>query len=54
MTIIHPEKMPDIVNTMLAIYKEQGKLPVWHLVGNETQSLQKTTALKINIFNQLR
>jgi predicted alpha-1,2-mannosidase len=39
MTIIHPEKMPDIVNTMLAIYREQGKLPVWHLVGNETDCM---------------
>jgi predicted alpha-1,2-mannosidase len=39
MTIIHPEKMPDIINTMLAIYKEQGKLPVWHLVGNETDCM---------------
>jgi predicted alpha-1,2-mannosidase len=39
MTIIHPEKMPDIINTMLTIYKEQGKLPVWHLVGNETNCM---------------
>ncbi|MDR3308632.1 MAG: GH92 family glycosyl hydrolase, partial [Tannerella sp.] len=39
MTIIHPEKMPDIINTMLAIYKEQGKLPVWHLMGNETDCM---------------
>ncbi|MDR0836273.1 MAG: GH92 family glycosyl hydrolase [Tannerella sp.] len=39
MTIIHPEKMPDMVNTMLAIYQQQGKLPVWHLVGNETDCM---------------
>lgn len=39
MTIIHPEMMPDIINTMLNIYKEQGKLPVWHLVGNETDCM---------------
>jgi len=39
MTIIHPEKMPDIINTMLHIYKQQGKLPVWHLVGNETDCM---------------
>lgn len=39
MTIIHPEKMPDMINTMLNIYKEQGKLPVWHLVGNETNCM---------------
>lgn len=39
MTLIHPEKMPDIINTMLYIYKQQGKLPVWHLVGNETDCM---------------
>ncbi|MGL5937913.1 MAG: GH92 family glycosyl hydrolase [Phocaeicola sp.] len=39
MTIIHPEKMADIVNTMLHIYKEQGKLPVWHLMGCETDCM---------------
>jgi predicted alpha-1,2-mannosidase len=31
--------MPDMVNTMLTIYKQQGKLPVWHLVGNETDCM---------------
>lgn len=39
MTLIHPEKMKDIINSMLAIYKEQGKLPVWHLMGNETNCM---------------
>ena len=39
MTVIHPEKMNDIVNTMLAIHKEQGKLPVWHLHGCETDCM---------------
>jgi predicted alpha-1,2-mannosidase len=39
MTIIHPEKMGDIINTMLTIYKEQGKLPVWHLMGCETDCM---------------
>ncbi len=39
MTIIHPEKINDIANTMLHIYKEQGKLPVWHLWGNETDCM---------------
>ena len=38
-TIIHPEKMNDIANTMLAIYMQQGKLPVWHLMGNETNTM---------------
>ena len=34
MTILHPERMPDIVQTMLHIADEQGRLPVWHLWGN--------------------
>nr|WP_236263891.1 GH92 family glycosyl hydrolase [Dysgonomonas sp. Marseille-P4677] len=39
MTIIHPEKMSDIINTMLTIYQQQGKLPVWHLMGCETDCM---------------
>ncbi|MDR2954804.1 MAG: GH92 family glycosyl hydrolase [Prevotella sp.] len=39
MSIIHPEKMSDIVNTMLTIYQQQGKLPVWHLMGCETNCM---------------
>jgi len=39
MTIIHPEKVNDMVNTMLAIYQQQGKLPVWHLMGCETDCM---------------
>lgn len=38
-TLIHPEKIPDLIQTMLTIYKEQGKLPVWHLMGNETDCM---------------
>lgn len=39
MSIIHPEKMSDIVNTMIAIYQQQGKVPVWHLMGCETNCM---------------
>ena len=39
MTILHPEKMLDIIRTMLAIADEQGRLPVWHLWGNETDCM---------------
>ena len=39
MTILHPDRMPDIVNTMLAIADEQGRLSVWHLWGNETDCM---------------
>ena len=38
-TILHQDKVNDEINTMLAIYKQQGKLPVWHLMGNETNTM---------------
>ncbi len=37
--ILHPELRADVVNTMLDIFDAQGKLPVWHLVGNETDCM---------------
>ena len=39
MTVIHPEKIRDIARTMVKIHEEQGKLPVWHLWGNETDCM---------------
>lgn len=39
MTILHPEKMSDVINTMLHIHQQQGKLPVWHLMGCETNCM---------------
>ena len=39
MTIIHADRMDDIVRTFWRIYKEQGDLPVWHLMGNETDCM---------------
>ena len=39
MTLVHPEKMKDMMRTFLQIYKEQGKLPVWHLMGCETNCM---------------
>ena len=47
MTIVHPEKMPDMINTMLAIYDEQGRLPVWHLWGNETDCMVGNPAIPV-------
>lgn len=38
-TILHPDRINDVIRTFLAIYKEQGKLPVWHLMGNETNTM---------------
>lgn len=39
MTLIHPDRVPDMITTMLDIYKKQGKLPVWHLMANETNCM---------------
>jgi len=33
------EKQKDIAKTFISIFNEQGKLPVWHLVGNETDCM---------------
>ena len=38
-TILQTEKVADMINSMLAIYQQQGKLPVWHLMGNETNTM---------------
>ncbi len=39
MNLVHPEMVPDIANTMIHIFKEQGKLPVWHMMSNETNAM---------------
>ncbi|MBQ0069292.1 MAG: GH92 family glycosyl hydrolase [Bacteroidales bacterium] len=39
MTIIHPEMMSDIINTLVNIRKENGKLPIWHLMARETNCM---------------
>jgi predicted alpha-1,2-mannosidase len=38
-TITAPDLVPDFINTMLHIKEEQGRLPVWTLVGNETDCM---------------
>ncbi len=35
-TIVQPERVPDMVNSMLAFERESGLLPVWNLQGCET------------------
>ena len=39
MTLIHADRCNDITATFYNIYKEQGDLPVWHLMGNETDCM---------------
>ena len=38
-TLVQPERVNDFISTMLAIYDQQGKLPVWHLHANETNCM---------------
>ena len=38
-TLIHPELQADYAETFLNIFRQQGKLPVWHLHGNETNCM---------------
>lgn len=46
-TIIHPQYVNDMVNSMLAIYKQQGSLPIWHLMANETNCMVGYSAVPI-------
>ena len=46
-TIILPEMMPSIVETYLRIFREQGKLPVWHLMSQETNCMVGCPAVPI-------
>ncbi|MBQ6211210.1 MAG: GH92 family glycosyl hydrolase [Prevotella sp.] len=46
-TLIHPEKQADIAKTFVNIYRQQGKLPVWHLMGNETDCMVGNPAIPV-------
>ena len=39
MTVAFPEMQRDFTQTFLNIYKQQGRLPVWHLMGSETDCM---------------
>ncbi|UII20883.1 GH92 family glycosyl hydrolase [Fulvivirga ligni] len=38
-TLVQAERVKDFVKSFLNIYNQQGKLPIWHLVGNETDCM---------------
>lgn len=38
-TLVQPNRTNDLVNSLLAAFDQQGKLPVWHLEGNETNTM---------------
>lgn len=47
LTIIQPQLVPDMVNSMLSIYDQQGKLPIWPLVGGETNQMPGYSAVPV-------
>ena len=47
MMIIQPKRTVDFINSMLAIYQQQGKLPIWHLQGNETDCMVGYSAVPV-------
>jgi predicted alpha-1,2-mannosidase len=38
-TLLDPDRVNDFVKSMLAIFDQQGSLPVWHLMGCETGTM---------------
>ena len=42
-----PDRVNDFINTMLAIYDEQGHLPIWHLNGYETGTMVGISSIQI-------
>ena len=47
MTLIHTDRLPDMAETFIHIYREQGKLPVWHLMGCETNCMVGNPAIPV-------
>ncbi len=47
LTILQPQLVPDMVNSMLSIYDQQGKLPIWPLVGGETNQMPGYSAIPV-------
>ena len=39
MTIVQPEMVDDVINSMLSIYRQQDKLPIWPLMSGETNQM---------------
>lgn len=46
-TLVEPKRVPDMINTMLGIYKQQGKLPIWSLMANETDCMVGYSAVPV-------
>ena len=46
-TLIMRDRLSDYAQSMMAIYREQGELPVWHLMSNETYCMVGCPAVPV-------
>lgn len=46
-TLMQYDRVDDMVNSLLAIYQQQGRLPVWHLMGNETNTMPGNSSIQV-------
>ncbi len=46
-TIMHPKRVSDMINSLLAHYNETGLLPVWSMQGNETNMMIGNHAIPV-------
>ena len=46
-TLFQQKRVNDMISSMLAIYQQQGKLPVWHLAGNETNTMPGNSGIHV-------
>ncbi len=47
LTLIAPDRINDMMNSLLAINDEQGYMPIWHLNGYETKTMTGISSLQI-------
>jgi predicted alpha-1,2-mannosidase len=46
-TLLQPARVNNMISSMLVIYQQQGKLPIWHLMGNETNTMPGNSAIPV-------
>ncbi len=47
LTLIAPDRIGDMIKSMLAIFDQQGHLPIWHLNANETGTMVGISSIQI-------
>ena len=54
LTLVYPERQTDMINTMLAMYREHGWLPKWELYGRETYTMEGDPSISVIADSYLR